>query len=714
MREKVLSVEDLKISFKTINGNVQAVRNISFDLHKGETLAIVGESGSGKSVTSRSILGILANNAIVQNGRIIYDGKDLLKMSEEEFHKLRGDKISMIFQDPMSSLNPIMKVGKQITEAMILKNKSNRSESRKVFNTYLKTLKNYILLSNNTTKDGEEGKQLLEMVNNFDKYEIEHVKLYASYSEALESAMQAKELLDDLIFRVSKNAVKNIKVECDKLINTIKLSYNHFIVCEEDVLVHINNLKNSIKAKEDVTPILTLLNELFEKSIPTTTPNFFSLAYYTLAVSSDIPNVSIEELNTITHKHLDEEFMFKFIEVLKNTIKYNEEQIVKNSSDVVTYLTNLQTNIANELSHDELHKMFKESYDVVAKSINQLDTIKRNPAYTYKTSCEDYINKIINGEKKNLAEENRFNKQTAKNEKLIAKGKNIDWSIPPKNIWDLVALKDALVLTVSELITYLENYISSKQTSNLDSDTIAVIDYLNDLAMQVGIKVTKKIAKRKAIKIMEEVGIPDAPRRYKQYPFQFSGGMRQRVVIAIALSANPNVLICDEPTTALDVTIQSQILELINKLKKERNLSIIFITHDLGVVANMADRIAVMYAGKIVEIGSANDVFYNPRHPYTWALLSSMPDLETSEKLESIAGTPPNMIYPPVGDAFAARNKYAMQIDFEMQPPLFKVSDDHYAATWLLHKDAPVVNPPKIIVDRINRMKQKGDLNDEQ
>ena len=178
----------------------------------------------------------------------------------------------------------------------------------------------------------------------------------------------------------------------------------------------------------------------------------------------------------------------------------------------------------------------------------------------------------------------------------------------------------------------------------------------------------------------------------------------QRIVIAIALSANPDILICDEPTTALDVTIQAQILELINKIKKDRNLSVIFITHNLGVVANMADRIGVMYAGKIVEYGTSEDVFYSPAHPYTWALLSSMPDLDTTERLESIPGTPPNMIYPPKGDAFAARNKYALDIDFELEPPLFEISETHYAATWLLHPNAPKVEMPKIIQERIARM----------
>ncbi|MBR4836429.1 MAG: ABC transporter ATP-binding protein [Clostridia bacterium] len=250
--------------------------------------------------------------------------------------------------------------------------------------------------------------------------------------------------------------------------------------------------------------------------------------------------------------------------------------------------------------------------------------------------------------------------------------------------------------------------IAAASEQNFDQMSVDLIDFFKEKASQVVYKVTGKMAKEKAIKLMEEVGIPEPRTRYNQYPFEFSGGMRQRIVIAIALAANPDILICDEPTTALDVTIQAQILELINKLKEERNLSVIFITHDLGVVANMADRIAVMYAGKIVEHGTAEDVFYDPKHPYTWALLSSMPDLDTNEKLDAIPGTPPNMIYPPVGDAFAERNKYALQIDFEKEPPMFKVSETHSAATWLLHPDAPKVELPKIISERIARMNAEG------
>ncbi|MDE6047415.1 MAG: ATP-binding cassette domain-containing protein, partial [Anaeroplasmataceae bacterium] len=215
------------------------------------------------------------------------------------------------------------------------------------------------------------------------------------------------------------------------------------------------------------------------------------------------------------------------------------------------------------------------------------------------------------------------------------------------------------------------------------------------------LKITRAEAKRRALEIMKEVGIPLPEKRFRQYPFEFSGGMRQRIVIAIALTATPEILICDEPTTALDVTIQAQILELIKKIQRERNIACIFITHDLGVVANMADRVAVMYAGKIVEYGKVEEIFFEPKHPYTWALLSSIPDVDSKERLDAIPGTPPNMIYPPKGDAFALRSKYAMKIDFEHEPPFFKVSDTHYAATWLLHPDAPKVEMPKIVSERI-------------
>lgn len=224
--------------------------------------------------------------------------------------------------------------------------------------------------------------------------------------------------------------------------------------------------------------------------------------------------------------------------------------------------------------------------------------------------------------------------------------------------------------------------------------------------MEVLIKhqnMSKGNAKDRAIELLRLVGIPSPEKRVNQYPHEFSGGMRQRAMIAIALASNPKLLIADEPTTALDVTIQAQILELMKDLQKKMETSIIFITHDLGVVANVADRVAVMYAGKIVETGTVDEIFYNPKHPYTWGLLSSMPSLDSDEKTElmAIPGSPPDLTNPPKGDAFAPRNRYAMKIDFEKEPPMFKVSETHYAATWLLHPDAPKVEPPEAVKRRM-------------
>jgi oligopeptide transport system ATP-binding protein len=336
MAEKILEVDNLKINFNTFAGKVQAIRNVSFDLYKGETLAIVGESGSGKSVTTRALMGLLAKNAEIETGSIQFDGKELVGLSENEFQTIRGNEIAMIFQDPMTSLDPTMKIGKQIAEPLI------------------------------------------------------------------------------------------------------------------------------------------------------------------------------------KHKGLSK--------------------------------------------------------------------------------------------------------------------------------------RDALA---------------------------------------------------KALEMMKLVGIPNAEAHMNDYPHQFSGGMRQRIVIAIALINNPGVLIADEPTTALDVTIQAQILDLMKKLQAEIQSSIIFITHDLGVVAGMADRVAVMYAGQIIEIGTVEEIFNFPQHPYTWGLLNSMPTTETERgELEAIPGTPPDLLEPPVGDAFAARNKFALEIDHKEKPPFFKLSDTHFASTWLLDERAPEVTPPLEIQKR--------------
>ncbi len=570
--EKILSVDNLTVSFKTDNGLVKAVRGVSFDLIKGETLCIVGESGSGKSVTSKAIMGILAKNAIVEDGSIMYNGENLLEISEEEYVSIRGHKIGMIFQDPLSSLNPIVRIGKQITEATLI----NNDKLKQMYNSLIS-------------------------------------KEYMEY--------------------------KNIYSASNARINKLTNKYN------DDVL------KLKKEAKEDPSK-----KEANQAKIAELTTNYKSQV---AEIKSDT-----KEKGAIAKASL-----LEASKVAKANVKEYHANV---KNEYLLNCDNLKAKYQTELS--KINSDY-ENYDPSSKVLE----LQKSLEITNK-KLQEAILKFNSFDKHDIENRNQTQDVVVS---LKQEAKNYQKEIKNAINAHKIALHDAALKNKASLKKAKEEYIDK-------------------------LKITRKEAKRRALEIMKEVGIPQPEKRFRQYPFEFSGGMRQRIVIAIALTANPEVLICDEPTTALDVTIQAQILELINKLKRERNLSCVFITHDLGVVANMADRVAVMYAGKIVEYGKVDEIFYDPRHPYTWALLSSIPDVDSNERLDAIQGTPPNMIYPPVGDAFAARNKYAMEIDFKYQPPFFKVSDTHYAATWLLHPDAPKVEKPKIVTERINKAIKVG------
>lgn len=721
--EKKLEVKNLRISFRTDAGKVQAVRGIDFDLYKGETLAIVGESGSGKSVTNKAIIGISAPNAVVESGEILYDGMDLLQIDEDDFHRLRGDKIAMIFQDPLSALDPINRIGMQLTEAMILKNRSNRKESRKAFNRTMKLLLNAMNEAMNADKKSAKGLENAKKTKDFNTFEVLHLKLEGAYNKAHENAVTGLEDVEDFLFHIEKNAVENFSRNVRDIIRDAKFSV-HKDVCPEVVNEYANQLRQAAiqvfrqkTKKKDYTACvepLKKLKETFDEACKKEMPNYFAYAYYlSFGHGEKLPEGSVEELNKFLRQYLDDNFMLDFICDAKQGIVYSYNRSIEKKKAVIETLKEKRTIFIEGEPDKKVYKATaKELSAQVADSINKLDLVKDSAAYTFKESLSRTINTYFDSILSNVKEQKRFDKDQAKYDKLIARGKKPDYKVVPAKIVDLDIARHNIVAILDKLIDSYTKAVGAVNDFDGDAQTVAMIDFLKEKAQAVAYRVTHMVAKNKALKLMEEVGIPEPRKRYRQYPFQFSGGMRQRIVIAIALAANPDILICDEPTTALDVTIQAQILELINKIKKERNLSIIFITHDLGVVANMADRIAVMYAGKIVETGTAEDIFYSPAHPYTWALLSSMPDLDTNEKLEAIPGTPPNMIYPPQGDAFAARNKYAMKIDFEREPPMFKISETHSAATWLLHPSAPKVEMPKIVADRIARMKKLAKTNE--
>ena len=577
-KEIVLSVKDLKVNFSTDHGYVQAVRGVSFDLYKGETLCIVGESGSGKSVTSKTIMGILAANGRIMGGSIMYQGEDLTKVSEDEFHRIRGHKIGMIFQDPLSSLNPIVRIGKQITEAMLINNDKLKKHYSDLVANELVAYKN--AQTEYKTKS-QFRKERVKFLKSERKKDIEKIKGEPSM------------------------------VKSGKLY-TLSLDINGKVFeAKELYKAEVAKIDEEIKANSGMTDLVNSLNSQKEQLTAKLNERLLELKAEN-ALQKD--NINTEALEIKSH--------------IKEKIAACKAKYEKEINDANT--------------SGDSKEALKAKY---------IPLIKETKA-AYKERCK-----------------------TARKET-----KEYAASLKAEHLEKISKIKEEYSSNPEELKKQLE-----KENSRYISS----------------IKITKAEAKARALKIMEEVGISNPERRYRQYPFEFSGGMRQRIVIAIALTADPDILICDEPTTALDVTIQAQILELINRLKKERNISCIFITHDLGVVANMADRVAVMYAGKIVEYGTENDIFYDPRHPYTWALLSSIPDVNSKEKLEAIPGTPPNMIYPPVGDAFALRSKYAMAIDFKKEPPLFKISDTHYAATWLLDPRAPKVEMPKIVKTRI-------------
>lgn len=560
----ILSVQDLRVSFKTDEGLVHAVRGVSFDLHQGETLCIVGESGSGKSVTSKTIMGILPASAIIESGSVRYEGEDLTKVEESEFHRIRGHKIGRIFQDPLSSLNPIRKVGKQITEARLV-NSNHRKER-------------------------------------FDKR-----------------------------ISVEEAAYKNCKVKRKSKIREAK---NKVLASDSSFNDKISTLENALRDKKN-------------------------------------------ELSSL--KKDDAFYADKLAEY--NSLK---DETAKQIAAVKAEKRAAHKQLASLIApaRKEANEAYKSEYPSLKAALDEAKKKAKEANQAYKAEADAEHNK-------NLAPLKEEKKQYLENSKKDF----IEWTKRDKK--SRPSLKE-------KLVSYKAGY-----------DEIASKIGKENEEYKKKFRLTRKEAKQIALKVMAEVGIPQPEVRFNQYPFEFSGGRRQRIVIAIALTANPEILICDEPTTALDVTIQAQILELINHLKAERHRSIIFISHDLGVVANRADRVAVRYAGKIVEVGTANEIFYDPRHPYTWALLSSIPDIDSHEQLEAIPGTPPYLLNPPKGDAFAARNKYAMAIDFVQEPPYFKISETHYASTWLLDKRAPHVEKPKIVSQRIKASLLKAGVKNE-
>ena len=707
-----LEVKNLQISFRTNNGAVRAVRDVSFNLEEGQTLAIVGESGSGKSVTARAIMGILAGNAMVDNGEIIYDGQDLLKISEDDFHTLRGNKLAMIFQDPLSALNPVMRIGRQLTEAMVLNNRERRRDGRRRFRKTTALLeKNAILAYQQEGSDNSA--QIKAKISTFKHFIDRGVKLQTSYTASRDALVEAKDSIGELRLELKRGDERAVKEVFSRLAKSAAAGHHPYLVPASDQAYHqmaesaaqnarAFHLRDSAAAQA----MLDQLESAVDTALNREAPDFFAIAYGMEKGAQELPEGELAFINQMAGKHLNDGFMADFLVDVQKAMAYSAAQSLEDKKTALAALEEaLPVFEKQPLVESECRAAFKSTAAAVDRSIDPMKLEKDNLAYVYRSSMKTNIDRYFRGLGANPKEEERFRRDTVKRQKLLDKNKAA-LQVVPMNLVDTDKARENLARDVRALSERYRHLLQNPAVPG-EKEARALVDYLIRAAGDYGYKLSKAMAKHRSIELMDEVGIPEPYKRFRQFPFEFSGGMRQRIVIAIALSANPDILICDEPTTALDVTIQGQILELINDLKRQRNLSVIFITHDLGVVANMADSIAVMYAGKIVEYGTSEEVFYSPAHPYTWALLSSVPDLETKEKLEAIPGTPPNMIIPPKGDAFAARNHYALELDFEEQPPMFRITDTHYAATWLLHPDAPETKLPAIVQERIDRMHRR-------
>ncbi len=508
-KEVKLSVQDLKISFRTDAGKVQAVRDISFDLYKGETLAIVGESGSGKSVTSRAIMGILAGNSIKEGGEIIYDGQDLMKICEEDFHSLRGDKIAMIFQDPMSSLNPIMRIGKQITEAMLLKNKANRKEGRKTFNSKLGALSNVMkqaLAAGEIT--GVTEADIDGYIKTFDSFTIEAIKLENSYNAAHTAAEEMIAIIEDFLFLTEKkqkvDTAATIKLILNKLAD---INDKYFIAKQlEQLTTYAQQLNAALIEERQKTPaferiklrlgmagsyppaspetlaVVQGLKETAEQVLAQPKYNFFRIGYYVYKKpETDFSQMSAEQANEIAIKFLNEDFMDAFRALEKAAVQYSTARILEQKKQAIDALDRASAffRSGNYTQHEAEEYAKRLSHTVLA-AIDPLEIVKDNVAHTFPGALASEIGKYFFYLKNNPKEELRFARQTAKREALLAKGKSVDWTVVPKSVIDPQEQIDNILSVLHHLSDKFRADVASADRFDAELRCVQIIDYLKE------------------------------------------------------------------------------------------------------------------------------------------------------------------------------------------------------------------------------------------
>lgn len=645
-RKVLLSLKDVEVKFNVRGRVLTAIRGVTFDIYENESLAIVGESGSGKSVLTKTFTGMLESNGFISNGSVIFQDDQLSQINKTlSSFDIRRYKKLVAFLDNCSRYV----AGKEVYREM-LKEKEN--------------LKNLSTLTKEEILGFETRKKELQ----YDRVELYNQQMVVGNSDEKKEIINKIKAIDIEIKALDKERKDLAKHKKNSVYEN-----DEFMLAYKDRMDKLNEEYQKLISTSIVDEQTKIQNRLFAKEIL----------------------LSIERYSFITQFFYLNSLKDRFEEAYKRGVDFNDDDIEK-IYRLITFRVVYQgadNQYFAKLDEQESEKLALENKELFTK-VNQNEVYKvvKEFASTVKAN-EKFVNYVAT----RLIESNDYDNLTFKlhdfyEEVVMTK----DSTIKGYTILDLTK-----ITTASDW-----QKIRGSRIATVFQDPMTSLNPIVTIGKQITEVILKHQncsvaeAEKRAIAMMERVGIPNAAKRFNEYPFQYSGGMRQRIVIAIALSCQPKVLICDEPTTALDVTIQAQIIELIKDLQKEFKFTTVYITHDLGVVASVADRVAVLYAGQIVEAGLVEEIFYDPRHPYTWALLSSLPQLaQKGKELFSIHGTPPSLYNVIKGDAFAERNPYCLAVDLEYEPPYFYVSDTHFAKTWLLDPRAPKIEKPEIIQD---------------
>ena len=697
----ILKLKHIDVKFNVRGRTLNAIRDVSLEIFDKETIAIVGESGSGKSVLTKTFAGMLDSNGYISHGNVYFSDDELsethvaLTKRNLAIRNFVLQKINT-YTHGRTSIEEYLKI-KALDEAD-LKKKSLTEAEVEAFDARLKKNDDKINETINTLFALDKKLEKEEFKNT--KHQLKELKketkaIWKERKEAEKEKLKA--------YKADADYLASYKAERDALVKTRfeKYEQDKNLTLEDDIKERNLRIADEVILSIGRYPLLWKIRDMRQlllrykdfiwsgKDVGTAKQR--NRVFEPVCFRVDRRGTETIETNK------DKIFItgtlapqFKLAEVTESTAR-NKTLVIQAKNSFPHYFKSIHrqlTKIATAYKKSELNE--KE-----ARRIKDF----ANMAVVYAANYDWMIKRFI------------FKKRFLRwfKDATFSGGQDLQEKSKAKPVSTLIGY--ALIDCAKVKFTKDWQKIRGRKIATVFQDPMTSLNPILTIGKQIMIVIQKHQkcsqfeAKRRAIDIMSKVGIPDAEKRFYDYPFQYSGGMRQRIVIAIALSCQPKILICDEPTTALDVTIQAQIIRLIKSLSKDLGFTTVYITHDLGVVANVAERVAVLYGGQIVELGTVEEIFYEPLHPYTWALLSSLPQLaQRGTDLFSIPGTPPSLYNKIIGDAFAPRSQYALAIDFKKEPPMWQVSDTHFVKTWLLDPRAPKIEKPEAIQDLHKKM----------